>query len=319
MNKRKQTSRSEEAERFEAVRSSLAERIARWTAGVEQFATGSPGLTLYRHDAPTEAMSCILEPAIALTIQGAKRALLGDDVFAYNRHRFLITSLDLPVVLRTVEASCEAPYLSLVLRLDERAIAELMLQTELPRPTRERPLGRGISLGKTTTTLLEVFDRLVKLLDEPAAVPVLAPLIRKEIFYRLLVSDQGALLRQLASAGSQSRRVARAIDWLKSNFAVPLHIEELAALSQMSTSRLHHHFRQLTSMSPLQFQKLLRLNEARRLMLTEQLDASAAAFQVGYLSPSQFSREYSRQFGAPPRRDIERLLHLYRAEAEVHA
>ncbi len=320
MNKRKQTSRSEEAERFEAARSSLAERIARWTAaGVEQVATASPGLTLYRHDAPTEAMSCILEPAIALTIQGAKRALLGDDVFAYNRHRFLITSLDLPVVLRTVEASREEPYLSLVLRMDERVIAELMLQTELPRPSRERPLGRGISLGRTSATLLEAFDRLVKLLDEPAAVPVLAPLIQKEIFYRILVSDEGALLRELASIGSQSRRVARAIDRLKSNFATPLRIEELAALSQMSISRLHHHFRQLTSMSPLQFQKLLRLNEARRLMLTEHLDASAAAFQVGYLSPSQFSREYSRQFGAPPRRDMERLLRLYRAGAEVHS
>lgn len=165
MNRRTQANRSEDAERFEAVRSSLAERITRWTAGVEQFATASPGLTLYRHDAPTEAMSCMLEPAIALTIQGAKRALLGDDVFAYNRHRFLITSLDLPVVLRTVEASREDPYLSVVLRMDERLIAELMLQTELPRSSRERPLGRGISLGRTTVTLLEAFDRLVLLIE----------------------------------------------------------------------------------------------------------------------------------------------------------
>ncbi len=307
----RQAKRSEQAEEFEAVRSSLAERIARWTVGVEQFATPNPSLTLYRHNAPTEPMSCMVEPAIALTVQGAKRALLGDDVYAYNRHRFLITSLNLPVVLQVVEASRETPYLSLVLRLDERAIAEMVMQSKVPPPSREQPVSRGIILGETTAVLLEAFNRLVRLLDEPDAIPVLAPLIQREIFYRLLMSRQGALLWQIASVASQSHRIARAIDWLKSNFAQPLHVDELAALARMSTSRFHHHFRQLTSMSPLQFQKWLRLNQARQLMLTEHLDASSAAFQVGYESPSQFSREYSRQFGAPPRRDIERLLHRH--------
>jgi AraC-like DNA-binding protein len=293
---------------FEAVRSRLAARIVRWTAGVEQFATANPNVTLYRHDAPTEAMSCMVEPAIALTVQGAKRAVLGDDVYAYNPYRFLLTTLDLPVVLQAVEASAKTPYLSLVLKLDERAIAELVMQSTVSPPVREGSEARGIALGHTSVQMLETFDRLVQLLDEPQSIAVLAPLIQREIYYRLLVGEQGALLWQLASVGSQGHRVARAIGWLKANFAQQLQIESLADLVQMSPSRFHHHFRQLTAMSPLQFQKYLRLNEARRLMLTEQLDASTAAFHVGYESPSQFSREYSRQFGAPPRRDVERLL-----------
>ena len=300
--------RSEAEPRFESARAALAARIAARTVGAEKVDTVNPSLTLYRHDAPTEAMSCMSEPAIALTVQGAKRALLRDQVFDYHPHRFLITSLDLPVVLRAVEASREVPYLSLVLKLDLRAIAELVTQIEVPPPSRANPVARGIVLGATTTPLLEAFDRLVALLDEPTSVPVLAPLIQKEIFYRVLMSDQGALLWQMASFGSHGHRVSRAIDWLKSNFAAPLRVEELAAGVQMSASRFHHHFRQLTSMSPLQFQKWLRLNEARRLMLTENLDASNAAFRTGYESPSQFSREYSREFGAPPRRDIERLV-----------
>ena len=293
---------------FEAVRARLAARIAQWTDGVEHFPTANPSLALYRHNAPTEAMSCMVEPAIALTVQGAKRAVLGDDAYAYNQHRFLLTTLDLPVVLQAVEASAQTPYLSLVLKLDERCIAELLMQSKMPPPAREPTATRGIALGNTSIAMLASFDRLVQLLDEPEALDVLAPLIHKEIHYRLLAGEHGALLWQLASAGSQGHRVARAIGWLKAHFAQPLRVDELAAQVQMSPSRFHHHFRQLTAMSPLQFQKHLRLSEARRLMLTEQVDASTAAFTVGYESPSQFSREYSRLFGAPPRRDVERLL-----------
>lgn len=295
---------------FEVVRARLAARISKWTDGVEHFPTAIPSLALYRHNAPTEAMSCMVEPAIALTVQGAKRAVLGDDAYAYNQHHFLLTTLDLPVVLQAVEASEQTPYLSLVLKLDEQCIAELQMQSRMPPPAREPFATRGITLGSTSTAMLASFDRLVQLLDEPQALDVLAPLINKEIHYRLLAGEHGALLWQLASVGSQGHRVARAIRWLKAHFAQPLLVDELAALVQMSPSRFHHHFRQLTAMSPLQFQKHLRLNEARRLMLTEQVDASSAGFRVGYESPSQFSREYSRLFGAPPRRDIERLLQL---------
>ncbi len=216
------------------------------------------------------------------------------------------TSLDLPASSQVLEATSDQPCLGLVLRLDLRVMAELIAQSGLP-PPRERATQGSAALGKITPALLEPFSRLLALLDEPGAIAILAPLIEREIHYRLLMSDQAARLWQIASVGSQSHRIARAIDWLKANYAQPLRIDELAAHAQMSTSSLHHHFRQLTAMSPLQYQKWLRLSEAKRLMLNEGLDAASAAFQVGYESPSQFSREYSRLFGAPPRRDIEEL------------
>jgi AraC-like DNA-binding protein len=199
----------------------------------------------------------------------------------------------------------ERPCTGLVFKPDQREISQLMADSNLPQP-RTQQSGRGIVLGEISLPLLNAFGRLLDLLDEPR-VSRFAPIIRRKIFYRLLVGDQGARLRQMASAGSRSQQIARAIDWLKGNFAKPLRIDGLAAQINMSTSTFHHHFRQMTAMSPLQYQKWLRLNEARRLMLAEQQDAAAAAFQVGYESPSQFSREYSRLFGAPPLRDITNL------------
>jgi AraC-like DNA-binding protein len=297
------------AREIEALRRPLAEAVARRIDGVNQLTTAVPNLTFYRREEPTEPASCMVEPSVAIIVQGAKRALLGDDVFDYDIRRFLITSLDLPVMMHVVEASREKPYLGVVLKLDLHVVAELMMQSGMPPPL-EHPSDRGMVLGETTPHLLHAFRRLLDLLDEPDSIPVLAPLIQREICYRLLMSDQGARLWQIASVGSQSHRIARAIDWLKSRYANALRIEELAAHVQMSPSSFHHHFRQLTTMSPLQYQKWLRLNEARRLMLTDHLDASTAAFQVGYESPSQFSREYSRLFGAPPRRDIESLRRL---------
>ena len=234
--------------------------------------------------------------------------LIGDEAYLYDRDRFLITSLDLPASSQVLEASPEKPCVGLLLKLDLRVMAELIAQGGLTPPG-ERAADRGMALGEITLPLLETFKRLLDLLDDPGAIGVLAPLVQREIHYRLLISDQAARLWQIASAGSQSHRIAKAIDWLKVNYAQPLRIEELAERIQMSTSSLHHHFRQLTVMSPLQYQKWLRLNEARRLMLNERLDAASAAYQVGYESATQFSREYSRLFGAPPKRDIEGLLH----------
>lgn len=295
---------------FERVRSHLAARVARWMAGSEQYATPVSGLSLYRHSVPGSPVSCMVEPAIAMPIQGAKRALFGAEAFVYDKHRFLITSLDLPVVLQVAEASADSPYLSAVLRLDARVIGELMVESKLGPAERQSVLDGGMVLGKTTAALLGAFDRLVGLLDEPDLIPVLAPLIKREIFYRVLKSESGKYLWQMASIGSQGQRIGGAIQWLKANFHKPLRIEELARRVDMSPSRFHHHFRQLTSMSPLQFQKWLRLTEARRLMVTQGLDAAVAAHQVGYGSPSQFNREYARQFGTPPRRDIEGVLRL---------
>jgi transcriptional regulator GlxA family with amidase domain len=250
----------------------------------------------------------MVEPTIAMPVQGAKRALFGPEAFLYNRHRFLITSLDLPVVLQAEEASPDSPYLSAVLKLDARVIGELMMESKLQPSDRQPVRDRGMVLGETTVALLEAFDRLVGLLDEPELMPVLAPLMQREIFYRVLRSDSGRYLWQMASIGSQSQRVGRAIAWLKASFHEPLRIDELAARVEMSPSRFHHHFRQFTSMTPLQYQKWLRLTEARRLMITQGLDAAAAAYQVGYGSSTQFNREYARQFGTPPRRDVESLL-----------
>jgi AraC-like DNA-binding protein len=246
------------------------------------------------------------EPSLCLIAQGAKRVLLGDDSYVYDAHHFLITSVDLPTVWQIIKASREKPCLGLVLKLDLREISQLMVDSNLP-PPRAQQSCRGMAIGGVTLPLLTAFQRLIDLLAEPKDIPILAPIIQREILYRLLVGDQGTRLRQIASAGSQSQQVARAIDWLKSNFTRPLRIDDLASHVHMSPSTFHHHFRTLTAMSPLQYQKWLRLNEARRLMLTENTDAATAAFNVGYESPSQFSREYSRLFGAPPLRDITNL------------
>ena len=241
-----------------------------------------------------------------MVAQGAKRVMLGDDTYVYDAQHFLVTSVHLPTFVQIIKASQEKPYLGLMLKLDQREISQLMVDSHFP-PPRPQQSSRGMATGEVTSPLLTAFQRLIDLLNEPKDIPILAPIIQREIFYRLLVGDQGARLRQMASTGSQSQQIARAIDWLKSNFTQPLRIEDLASQVNMSASTFHHHFRAVTAMSPLQYQKWLRLNEARRLLLTEQQDATTAAFQVGYESPSQFSREYSRMFGAPPLRDVTNL------------
>lgn len=284
----------------------LRETIARWTEKGEQHVNAVPGLSLFRREEPTGPISGMYEPSICMVVQGAKRVLLGDDSFVYDADRYLITSVHLPTVVQITDASPEKPYLGLKLKLDLREISQLMVDSNLPQP-RPQQSSRGMATGEVTLPLLTAFHRLIDLLAEPQDIPILAPIIQREIIYRLLVGDQGERLRQIASAGSQSHQIARAIEWLKGNFTQALSIEELAAQASMSSSTFHHHFRSMTALSPLQYQKQLRLQEARRLMLAERMDAANAAFQVGYESPSQFSREYNRMFGAPPLRDIAKL------------
>ncbi|MEP6720658.1 MAG: AraC family transcriptional regulator [Variovorax sp.] len=264
------------------------------------------GLSFFRRDFPAPPVVCMVEPSIVLVAQGAKQMWVGGKAYPYDTSRFLITSLDMPANSEVLVASAQQPCLGLVLKLDVRVLAELIAQGSLP-PHRDRSVGVGVGIGAATSALLTPIGRLLELLEEPEAVAVLAPLIYREIHYRLLMSDQAAKLRQITSVDGQGDRIAKAIHWLKLNYASPLRIDELAARVQMSSPTFHHHFRQLTAMSPLQYQKWLRLNEAKRLMLNEHFDASSAAFKVGYESPSQFSREYSRLFGEPPRRDIEML------------
>jgi AraC-like DNA-binding protein len=290
----------------EAILAALAGTIGRWTEGTEDRSTPVPDLAFFRREAPTPPGICRVEPSVVVVGQGAKRMLVGDDTYAYNSERFLIASFDIPASSSVVEASPDRPCLGLLLKLDLRMMTELAAQTRLP-PPKDRSVAKGMALGTVTPSLLESFKRLTDLLDEPEAIEVLAPLVKREIHYRLLTSDQAGRLRQLASVGSQSHLVARAIEWLKMNYASPLRVEDLAERVHMSASSLHHHFRQLTAMSPLQYQKWLRLNEARRLMLNDGHDAASAAFEVGYESPSQFSREYARLFGAPPKRDVVSL------------
>lgn len=245
-------------------------------------------------------------PSIVLVVQGAKEMVIGSDVFPYDTTRFLVTSLSLPANSAVTMASEAAPCLGLVFKLDLRTLAELIAQ-DGRLPVSSQSVHKSAGVGELSPKLLESFARLTELVEEPDAIPVLWPLIQREIHYRLLLSDQAPLLRHIASVGSKGHRIAKAIDWMKLNYAAPLRVDDLASQVQMGLSTFHQHFRQLTAMSPLQYQKWLRLNEAKRLMLNEHLDAATAAFKVGYESPSQFSREYGRQFGTPPKRDIAEL------------
>jgi AraC-like DNA-binding protein len=287
---------------------SLVEKMDRWTlAKKNEPTTAYPALSIYRYQAPTELTSYMQEPSICLIAQGHKRVLLGEDEYFYDQDHYLITSIDLPLVAQILEASGEKPYLGLTLKLEKKHIAQMMVDNELS-VSRTQDASRGLAVSKITLPMVQAFLRLLDLLDHPEDIPVLASLVQKEILYRLLTGEQGQRLRQISMVGSHSHQIARAIDWLKEHYDKTFKVDDLASYSGMSTSSLHYHFRALTAMSPLQFQKRLRLNEARQLMLMEQKDATTAAFEVGYESPSQFSREYSRLFGDPPSRDIKRLL-----------
>lgn len=267
-----------------------------------------PALMMVRQDEVQRSVCGVYEPCVALVVQGRKSVDIGDRTLVYDAHSCFVTPLDLPGVATILEASPERPFLSMALRIDMREVAALMLEGALPVAPRASDDGRADTRAMATTTitppLLDAFDRLLGLLDTPADARLLAPLIQREITYRLLTGEVGWRVRQIATADSQGQLVARAIELLRARYTEPLRIEDLARTANMGVSTLHHHFKALTGMSPLQYQKQLRLAEARRLMLGERLDASTAAYRVGYESPSQFSREYSRQFGAPPMRDI---------------
>ncbi|EGR1585079.1 AraC family transcriptional regulator [Vibrio parahaemolyticus] len=284
----------------------LAKLIDRWTGDANQYDTPISGLRFSRWTTPTPPTSYTHNPSICLIAQGRKRVLLGEESFIYDANHFLISSIDLPIIANIIEASEEQPYLGLIMELDLTEISQLIVDGELAF-IQSKEAQKGIAVGELSESLLDAFVRLAELLDEGQNIKILAPIIKREIFYRLLMSEQGTRLHQIVTAGSHSHQIAKAIDWLKNNFVKPLSVGDLASYTGMSKSSFYTHFRSMTSMTPLQFQKKLRLSEARRLMLTENLDAMAATFKVGYESPSQFSREYSRLFGAPPSKDIKSL------------
>ncbi len=291
--------------RMEVALVTLRESIARWTNGGEQGPGTIPALSFFREDGPTEPFSAVYEPCVCMVVQGAKRVMLGDESYVYNPHQYLIAPVDLPTFVQVIEASKERPLLGLKLTFDMQQISRMLIDSNFPHH-RAQKSEYGMATSEITLPLLTAFQRLIDLLEDEHDIPMLAPIIQKEIIYLLLVGEQGARLRQIAAAGSQSQQIARVVEWLKKNFSQQFRIEDLASQARMSTSSFHNHFRSITAQSPLQFQKHLRLHEARRLMLAESLDAATAAFQVGYESPSQFNREYNRMFGAPPLRDISK-------------
>jgi AraC-like DNA-binding protein len=288
----------------EEMRAELARRIAAHTHTDNPMATAVPGLVLSRRSATTECYSAAYEPELVVFAQGEKRITVGGTTHVCNGSNFLLTSIDLPVVGQFTKASESEPFLALVLKLEMPVVREILSQDEFLVP--EDALGtRGMVVGKTSAEILSACCRLVDLLDKPDDIPFLASLLQREIVYRVLRGPLGRHLRAIATLGQQSNRTAKAVAWLKVNYQKPLHVEELASVAQMGVSTFHHHFRSLTAMSPLQYQKRLRLHMARVRMLSEGLDAASAAFEVGYESASQFNREYSRFFGQPPMRDVK--------------
>ena len=302
-----------EAQRAHIHRAELVERIAR---AVHDDGTTQPlqGLYLSRASAPLEPLHSVLEPSLCVIAQGSKEVLLGESRYRYDPLHYLLATVELPRVSQVLEASRERPYLSLRLELDPALVGAVMSEAGQSSPPRPVDV-RAVSVSPLDENLLDAVVRLVRLLDSPAEARVLMPLITREIVYRLLIGEQGARLRHVALMGGYTPRIARAVEQLRQDFAQPLRIEQMARELGMSVSGLHHHFKAVTALSPLQFQKRLRLLEARRLMLGEDLDAASAAFRVGYRDASHFNREYKSLFGIPPMRDVQRLRAVARESA----
>lgn len=289
--------------RVAELRTELARKVASFVGLANSLTTDVPGLTLYRHIAPTAPAPATYEPSVALVVQGRKQVELGTATFIYDPSHYLLTSLDLPVISRVVEATPETPYLCVRLKLQMQTVREILSREDFPLPSTnsEAP---AMGTAEATPEVLGAFDRLLGLLNSREDIGFLSPMLQREITYRILRGAGGHRLRAIATTGDQSYRTAKVIEWIRANYLKPFRVEDLARIAGMSTSTLHHHFRVLTSMSPLQYQKTLRLQAARDRMLIEGVDAATAAFSVGYESASQFNREYSRMFGLPPMKDI---------------
>ncbi|MBW4660403.1 MAG: AraC family transcriptional regulator [Drouetiella hepatica Uher 2000/2452] len=293
------------ADRAQANRDELTERIAE---AIRQDGAIEPlkGLHFNRSSSPSECIHSVSIPAFCVIAQGSKEVFLGSDRYQYDPMHYLLATVELPIVSQILEASPAKPYLSLRLDLDPTLVGSVMVEAGYPSPQGHANV-KAIDVSPLDASLLDAVVRLVRLLAAPAEAPVLMPLIIREIIYRLLTGAQGSRLRHIAVLGGYTHHVARAVDRLRKDFNQPLRIETIARELGMSVSGFHHHFKSVTAMSPLQFQKQLRLQEARRLMLGENLDATSAAYRVGYDDASHFNREYKRLFGKPPMRDVERL------------
>lgn len=296
------------AERVEGDLAELAERIGRALPDDGAIEV-QPGVHFRRTSTPGQRVHGVCEPQLCVMAQGSKVILLGEETYRYDPAHYLITTMELPITGEVVEASTERPYLGFGLTLDPAIVTSLMVESGLVEPRGENSV-KALDVSVLDAELLDATLRLVRLVEKPSEYPVLAPLVTREIIYRLLTGAQGNRLRHLATFGGQAHRMVRAVDVIRQNFDKPLKIEDVARELYMSVSGFHAHFKAATAMSPLQFQKQLRLQEARRLMLSENLDAAQAGYRVGYEDASHFSRDYKRQFGEPPLRDVERLREL---------
>jgi AraC-like DNA-binding protein len=288
------------------ARSALARAIALIAQSDGDHLTAVPALSLHRRQMPTEPMHCIYGLGLGIVAQGGKQVMLGGEVMDYGPGQSMLTTVNLPVVAHVTRASAREPFLGIMLTLQAHTIVQLAADIELT-PIRKDHGYRSLSIETLDAALLEALVRLLALLEEPALLARLAPLIQEEITIRLLMGPHGMYLRQLASVGSPGQQIAKTVAWLKQHYAQAVDMEELAVRAHMSPSTFRQHFRDITGVSPLQYQKQLRLQEARQLMLNQDLDAGNASGRVGYESASQFSREYSRLFGAPPQRDIRKM------------
>jgi AraC-like DNA-binding protein len=279
------------------MRTQLARKIAHRALAEGDTPTAIPGLRLYRRSTTTACTSAAYEPSLVVFVQGRKRINVGKTTYVCDSRNFLLTSVDLPVVSQVIAATEKEPILGFILKLEMPVVREILSQQEFH--LRGEPAdARGMAVGVTSLDLL----------DTPDDIPFLGGLIQREIVFRLLRSPQGKHLRAIATLGDQSHRTAKTVEWVRLNYSRPLRVEDLATMARMGVSTFHHQFRSLTAMSPLQYQKQLRLHVARERMLNDGLDAASAAFEVGYESASQFNREYSRFFGQPPMRDIKSRL-----------
>jgi AraC-like DNA-binding protein len=295
----------QEADRVHAQREELVERIGR---AMHADGTVQPlsGLYLSRVSVPLQPMHSVIEPSVCVIAQGSKEVLLGESRYKYDPAHYLLATLELPRVSQVLEASKERPYLALRLELAPTLVGAVLAGADHTWP-KAHAEERAIAVSPLDGNLLDAFVRLVRLVEAPDDAQVLLPLYIREIIYRLLRGEQGARLRHLAFQGGYTTQIARAVERLRQDFNQPLRVEQLAQELGMSVSGFHHHFKAVTALSPVQFQKRLRLQEARRLMLGEDLDAQVAAYRVGYNDASQFNREYKSLFGVPPIRDVHRL------------